>query len=178
MRREISLFILILGLFFNNSIVASEVRGEYEVKANYLLTFLKYTECPGTETQPLVISVLGKNPFGKYLQKFHGKKFNKRLVKVNYLKSLDEALKIQHHHILFVCSDLELRQKVLLGQLTAKSTLTIADNKWFLSSGGMISFVLKGDKIRYKINHKVIAANKVEISSQVLRLALNKEGEL
>ena len=169
---------LILGLFFNSSIFASESRSEYEVKANYLLTFLKYTECPGEVTEPLVISVLGESPFDKYLQKFHGKKFNKRLVEVNYLSSLDEALKIKHHHIIFICSNLELRQKTLLEKITPKSTLTIGDNKWFLSSGGMISFVLKGDKIRWKVNHKVIADRKVKISSQVLRLALNKEGEL
>lgn len=164
----------ILGLFFNSSLLASEIKGEYEVKANYLLTFLKYTECPGAKDTPLTISVLGKNPFAGYLMKFDSKKFNGRTVKVSFLESAEEALKLSHHHILFVCSEMELKQKELLKKLSSKSTLTLGENKWFLSSGGMINFVIKDNKIRWKVNHKVIKERKVKISSKVLRLALNK----
>ena len=153
-----------------------EPRKESEVKAAYLFTFLKYLDCDGADSDPIIIAVVGKDPFSGELKKYVGRDLKGRKVKVVYLdQSSDEIKKPKKCHLLYIDDSALLLQKELIKLYEPFKPLTIADNEWFLDSGGMINLVEVSRKIRWEVNHKVIKDSEISISSKVLRLAVNKE---
>ena len=153
-----------------------EPRKESEVKAAYLFTFLKYLDCEGKASDPIIIAVVGKEAFSGELDKYAGREIKGRKVQVVYLDhSSDEVKKPIKCHLLYIDDSALLFQKELIKLYQPFKPLTIADNEWFLESGGMINLVEVSRKIRWEVNHKVIKDTEIAISSKVLRLAVNKE---
>src|SRR5688572_10643195 len=89
---------------------------EYQVKAVFLFNFTQFIDWPTTsfasDDSPLVIGVLGNNPFGTFLdQAVSGEMKNGHPVVVRYLQNEEEALQC---HILFVnIKDPDERKAVL-----------------------------------------------------------------
>ena len=151
------------------------VKKESEVKAAYLYTFLKYMECPGTDADPIIIAVVGKNPFEGELKKYIGKEVRGRKIQVFYFDPEKEAIKEGRKcHMLYVGDSAVLLQKNILAQFKVYNPLTIAENEWFLESGGMINLVNQSRNIRWEVNYEVIKKSGIKISSKVLRLAVNR----
>ena len=73
------------------------VKKESEVKAAYLYTFLKYMECPGSNSEPIVIAVVGKNPFEGELKKYIGKEVRGRKIKILYFDPEKEKYDKDHN---------------------------------------------------------------------------------
>ncbi|WDE95620.1 YfiR family protein [Lentisphaera profundi] len=153
-------------------------RTESEVKAAFLFTFLKYLEHSGNKTEPIIITVVGKDPFSGALKKYAGRQVKGREVKLVYLDhNIKDIEKGSKSHLLYIDDSAILLQKKVLKLYEPYKPLTIADNEWFLESGGMINFVTMSRKIRWEVNHQVIKKNDIAISSKVLRLAVNKENK-
>ncbi|MDD7984534.1 YfiR family protein [Lentisphaera marina] len=153
-----------------------EPRKESEVKAAYLFTFLKYLEFGEDRTGPIIITVVGKEPFSGALDKYAGREIKGRKVKIIYLDHNSTEIKTANKcDLLYIDDSAILLQKKLLQMYNPYRPLTIADNEWFLESGGMINLVAVSRKIRWEVNHKVIKDSEIPLSSKVLRLAVNKE---
>jgi hypothetical protein len=168
--------LLLLVLFTGSWSQDLEPRKESEVKAAYLFTFLKYLTYDEKNSDPIIITVIGKTPFEGALNKYEGREVKGRKVKVIYLDHSSSELKTATKcHLLYIDDSAMLLQKKLLKMYNPYRPLTIADNEWFLESGGMINLVEVSRKIRWEVNHKVIKDSEIPLSSKVLRLAVNKE---
>jgi hypothetical protein len=149
------------------------INREYQVKAVFLFNFTQFVEWPantftGPET-PIVIGVLGKNPFGTYLDEtVLNEKVNNRTLLIHYYNSPEEVKNCQ---ILFI----NLRETKKLEQtllaLKGKNILTVSDQNSFLNQGGMIRFFTKNNKIQFQINPEAAKAAELNVSSKLLRLA-------
>jgi len=121
---------------------------EHQVEAVFLFNFTQFIEWPSnafSEPQtPLIIGVLGKNPFGNYLNEavLNEKADNHPLI-VQYYNTAEE---ISSCHILFINLN-ETKTKEVIGNLKGKSTLTVSNAGSFLKQGGMIRFFTRNDKI-------------------------------
>ncbi len=146
---------------------------EYQLKAVFLFNFAQFVEWPPTafpEPQtPLVIGVLGEDPFGAYLDEtVRGEKVNNRPLVVQRFRQPEE---IKHCHVLFISRSERDRLGQILPSLKGRNILTVGDAEDFAGRGGMIRFVTEKNKIRLKINVEAAKAADLTISSKLLRPA-------
>ena len=147
---------------------------EYQLKAAFLYHFVQFVEWPPkayAETNaPLVIGVLGDNPFGGEIQRtIQGKFLNNHPLLFQKFESL--AGVTNNCHILFISSSEKKRFPEVFAALSGSSILTVGETDRFLESGGMISFVMEKTKIRFEINETAVKQAGLKMSYKLLSLA-------
>jgi len=146
---------------------------EYQLKAVFLFHFAQFVEWPeGAFTAPgapLVIGVLGEDPFGRYLDEtVQGETVNGHPLVVRRYRQVDE---ITTCHILFVNRPAPAGLERVLDSLKGRAILTVGDADRFAGRGGMIRFVTDHNKVRLRINLAVAEAANLKLSSKLLRPA-------
>lgn len=163
-----------LGLCFaaNSQITAPEP----QLKSVFLFNFAQFVEWPAdafsSPDAPFVIGVLGKDPFGKYLDEIlEGESIGKhKFAPVKRCRNIEEA---KSCHILFVADSESSRLRYILNQIKGHPVLTVGDMEDFALNGGMIRFMTEKEKIRLRINNDSAKAANLVISSKLLRAAEN-----
>jgi len=146
---------------------------EYQIKAVFLFNFAQFVDWPPAAfpdaTSPLVIGVLGDDPFKGYLDEtVRGETVNNRPIVVQRFRRVEE---IAACHVLFVSRSETSRLEQILAGLKDRSILTVGDDEDFARRGGMIRFVTDNNKVRLRINVNAAKAAKLTISSKLLRPA-------
>jgi uncharacterized protein DUF4154 len=146
---------------------------EYQLKAVFLFNFAQFVEWPpqafADAQTPLVIGVLGRDPFGAYLDEtVRGERVNNRSLVVQRYGRVED---IDTCHILFISRSEGDRLEEILARLRGRSILTVADAEGFALPGVMIRLVTVENKIRLRINLEVAQAANLRISSKLLRAA-------
>jgi hypothetical protein len=147
---------------------------EYQLKSAFLFNFAKFVEWPpeafAKGRSPIVIGILGENPFGGDLERtIRNKTISNRSLAVKEIRSLAEATNC---HILFISTSEKQRLPEIIQGLRGASVLTVGETERFTEAGGMINFVLEGNKIRFRINDEAAKSAGLKISSKLLSLAL------
>ena len=146
---------------------------EYQVKAVFLFNFSQFVDWPATAFadahSPLVICVLGDDPFGAILDEIvRGEMVNGRPLAVHRFKSVDE---VDTCHIAFIGRSQTGQLDTVVAALRARSVLTVGDFEGFTRHGGIIRFVTVGNRIRLRVNLTGAQQAKLTISSKLLRPA-------
>ncbi|HKF51317.1 MAG TPA: YfiR family protein [Candidatus Acidoferrales bacterium] len=144
---------------------------EYQVKAAYLYNFSRFVEWPAAERgEPFAICVLGKDPFGTILDAtVSGQGTGTQNLVAKRVTKPQDALACQ---ILFVGNSEEDHLKEILAVLGKASVLTVSDIPRFSERGGMIEFLLKGDRVRFEVNLSNAVNAGLSVSSDLLKVAL------
>jgi hypothetical protein len=145
---------------------------EYEVKAAFLYNFAKFTEWPVEEEgeDPIVIGVLGEDPFGELLDNtVRGKLVRGRTLQIKRFDKLSEDLK--GCHILFIGVSESNRIARALKYLEGARVLTVGESRTFCSVGGSINFVLDRRRVRFEISVAAAERAGLKLSSKLLKLA-------
>jgi len=147
--------------------------GEYQIKAAFIFNFAKFVEWPAsalpTPTSPIVIGVLGENPFGDTLEKtVQNKTVEDHPLQIKWFQNAADATNC---HILFISASEKPRLPAIIKALNGNTVLTVADMDHFNEGGGMIAFVMEGTKIRFRINNEPAIRVGLKISSKLLSLA-------
>ncbi len=151
----------------------AEVNQEYAIKAAYLFNFGRYVQWPQEAVYgrdaPLVIGVLGKNPFGGLLDQISQKKLEGRPIAVLRLSSMAEY---KPCHILFVAASATAEDKSKALKLAQYAPiLLVGEEAGFAEQGGTINFVVEENKVRFQINPDAAKRSQLKISSKLLGLA-------
>src|SRR5580704_1301145 len=146
---------------------------EYQVKATYLYNFGRFVQWPPNATaakgDSFSICVLGQDPFGPTLDStLAGETLDGKPLAVKRISTPRDAGECR---ILFISSTEENHLKEILGALDDSSILTVSDMPAFSRRGGMIQFVLEGDKVRFEINLTRAETAKLTLSSELLKVA-------
>lgn len=149
------------------------VTQEYDLKAVFLLNFARFVDWPGESFEdagsPIVIGVLGQDPFGSTLREaVANETAHDRKLVVRQCQSVEE---LESCHILFVPESEATRWAPLAGRWTRRSVLTVGESKAFATRSGIIGFELSGRKLRLSINLLAANAARLTISSKLLRQA-------
>lgn len=152
---------------------ASEISKESQIKAAFVYNFLKFVEWPADKLtnndSALTIGVLGKGPITSELQKaVKDRRINGRELVVKTVETAEAARGL---HLLFVTASEDNRLDSLLAQTADASVLTVGESEQFAKRGGIITFVLEGDKLRFEINIDAAEAANLKISAQFQKLA-------
>jgi hypothetical protein len=150
-----------------------EVSKEYQIKAGFLYNFTKFVEWPSRrfadENAPIIIAVLGNNPFEDELQQVvSGRKVNGRAVQIQNVRSIEE---IKHAHVVFVSAGEEKALEGNLDALHAAGVLTVGESERFATAGAEIVFTRVDDKVRFEINVAPAERGGLKISAQLQKLA-------
>ena len=133
---------------------AEEAVSESEFKAALLVTLVRFVLWPDSSfsspSAALEIGVLGKNPFGKYLDRIaSGKRLEDHPLKVRYASTPDE---LSSCHFVFVCRERNSTLNEIVKAFAGKSILLVGEEDRFASDGGMINVLLKEQKPYLQIN--------------------------
>ena len=146
---------------------------EYQVKAVFLFNFTQFVEWPADAfaqaDAPLVIGVLGEDPFGSFLDEtVRGEESNGRRLVVERYHRVEE---IGNCQVLFVSRSEADRLEQIFAHLNGKRILTVGDVDRFAGRGGVIRFATTAGKLRLRINLDAARSAGLTISSKLLRPA-------
>jgi hypothetical protein len=148
---------------------------EFQVKAAYLYNFGRFVEWPA-EGAPdkggsFQICVLGMDPFGQTLdatlasETIGGKSV--------MAKRISKPQDVDGCRIVFISSSEESHLKDVLAALEKTSVLTVSDIPGFSQRGGMIGFLLDGNRVRFDVNLAIAKEAGLTLSSELLKVATN-----
>lgn len=146
---------------------------EYQVKAVFLFNLVQFVQWPSKAFpdpgSPLVIGLLGEDPFGGYLDEtLRGEKVNNRPLVLQRYRRVSDA---RNCYMLFISRSENTSLEQIFGAVRGRSILTVGDSDDFIARGGMIRLVTERNKIRIRINIEAVRAAGLTISSKLLRLA-------
>ncbi len=146
---------------------------EYQVKAVYLYNFGRFISWPanskGAKGESFTFCVLGRDPFGPSLDAtLAGQTINGKDTAVKRVSKPEDALGCR---ILFISSSEKKGLKDILSALDQANVLTVSDIPDFSRRGGMIQFVLEGDKVRFEVNLTAAENAGLVLSSELLKVA-------
>jgi hypothetical protein len=144
-----------------------------QVEAVFLFNFAQFVNWPAESfpdsQAPLVIGILGEDPFGGFLDEtVRGETVRARPLEVRRYRRIEE---VNTCHILFISRSEADRLEDLLPVLKDRPILAVSDGDGFARRGGMIQFVIEQSRIRLRINLEAAEAARLKISSKLLRAA-------
>ncbi len=147
---------------------------EYEVKAAYLYNFGRFVQWPAkvaaAKGDTFAFCVLGQDPFGPTLDAtIASETIDGKQVMAKRISRPQDALNCR---VLFISSSEDNRLKEILGVLGKASVLTVSDMPQFSLRGGMIQFLLEGNRIRFEVNLTTAESAGLTLSSELLKVAL------
>jgi YfiR/HmsC-like len=147
--------------------------GEFQVKAAYLYNFGRFVQWPdeggGDRTDSFEICVLGTDPFGQALDAtLAGGTIGGKSVAA---KRIARPQDVDSCRILFISSSEENHLKEDLAVLDKTRVLTVSDIPRFSERGGMIGFILEGNRVRFDVNLDSAQGAGLNLSSELLKVA-------
>jgi hypothetical protein len=172
-------FILCALVFLPELCAQAPKPTEYEVEAAYLSNFGRFVEWPArtgaserasSEKDPFYVCVLGQDPFGPLLDAaLKGEAIGGEALAARRVTTAADASSCR---IVFIGATKESEVKGILAGLRNSSVLTVGDSFDFTRQGGMIQFVLEGNRVRFEINLAAAQRAGLTLSSQLLKVAV------
>jgi hypothetical protein len=170
------LTVVITSAFFTaTGLLAQQAKpSEYQVKAAYLYNFGRFVKWPAGvaagKGDSFPVCVLGGDPFGPILDStLAGEALEGKPVAIRRIAKEQDAADCR---ILFVSSTEEHHLKEILAAIEQAGVLTVSDIPGFSRRGGMIQFVMEGDRVRFEINLATAESAKLVLSSELLKVAV------
>ena len=132
---------------------------EYEVKAAFLVKFPGFVKWPSASGASITVGILGDDPFGGALDKLTRVKRSRR------------AEDLKGCPIVFVSKSEQANLGAVLASLGRANVLTVGESAEFAKQGGMIGFVMNGDKVRFEVNTRAARQAGLVIDVGLLKLA-------
>lgn len=150
------------------------ISAENQVKAVFLFNFTQFVKWPArtfADAQaPIVIGVLGEDPFGPYLDGVvQNEKIGERPIVVRRYRRLEDLAECQ---LLFISRSESARLEQICEQLRNWSVLTVGDSENFNRQGGMVRLATESGKIQLRINVTAAKTAELTLSSKLLAHAV------
>lgn len=145
---------------------------EREVKAVFLFNFVQFIDWPeeafSGPDAPVVIGILGTDPFGRLLDDVvRGETVKGRQLTVERFRRVED---IKSCHVLFISPSETAMYRHILMTLGGQPTLTVGETENFTSLG-MVRFLTERNRVRLEVNVNRAKAAGLTISSNLLRAA-------
>jgi hypothetical protein len=151
---------------------AGKVVREYDLKAAFLFNFTHFVEWPSEvfadTNAPIVIGILGDDPFGPVLDKIvEGETIQNRKLVIKRSQQIEDLRNCQ---VLFISKSEKEHIDQILSSLGNASIFTVGEIEGFARRGGITNLFLQGNKIRFEINAQAAKRKRLKISAQLLAL--------
>ncbi|MBC8094664.1 MAG: YfiR family protein [Akkermansiaceae bacterium] len=167
------LLLALVGMNPGFATAQTQTSREYQLKAVFLFNFAQFTHWPTNAftngESPIVIGVLGIDPFGDVLEEtVRDETVNGRKLVIERYRRLEE---IQSCHILFISQSETRRLDRILESLRGKPVLTVGDIDPAFGQHLAIRFLPENNRLRIRINIDSVSDAGLTISSKLLRAA-------
>ena len=170
---------MIIFMFLAAGGISAADFAEYRVKAEFIERIAEFVDWPeeafhGPE-EPFVITIFGKDPFGRYLEDL----VRTRTIKGRkiVLRRVRSGAPLGLCHLLFIANSEYARLGELLAATAGRAVLTIGDGEKFAKEGAHIGVYNKGGRLSFEINLKESRRSGLVVSSKLMRLAAIVYGE-
>jgi hypothetical protein len=172
--RQFNLVILLSLCCFTQATTSAERQGEeYLLKAVFIYNFAKFTHWPvetlTKDTHSLQICSIGNDELANTLARLHGMTLKDHPVNIKH-KEVNSNL--DTCHVLYLANSLQHKAIEIADSLNDTPILTISELPGFAEAGGMIELYQSDARIRFKVNLQVIRNAGLDLSSQLLKLAV------
>jgi len=182
MLKRLGILILVAGMTLNLASPVDAQTGdapdssEYLIKAGFIYNFAKFVEWPSTsfpqQDSPIVIGILGTDPFGSVLDRIVAdKKIGSRGFVVRRYKWSKDLKDLRECQILFVSSSEKVHTDEVLEFVKWLPVLTIGETPGFAERGGVIRFTVEDNRVRFEVSVDAAHNANLNISSRLLTLA-------
>jgi hypothetical protein len=170
LRHFLLLLVLVLSPFVSTPLAIQRV-DEYRLKAAVLYNLAKFVEWPdeafADPTAPLVVCVLGVDPFGAALDDtLRGHSVGGHATVARRIADVTPGC-----HVLFVANSEAKRLPAILDRTRTSSVLIVGEASGFIDRGGMIGLATDDDRVRFEVNLAAADRAHLRISSRVMALA-------
>ncbi len=192
--RTITFLVLILAvfrIFFGNGEICRaqtiDAKKAAKIKAGILYHLVNLVAWPDnrfdSDQSAIEICFIGKdqgglvNSFESQSRSFiaQGRKLHvKRLHEIELVdNSLSQATRneLKRCHIVYVTSSEENQLKEIVAPLKNIHVLTVGETESFLSSGGMVAFLIDKNRVRIRVNLDMVKLEELSIGAQFLQHA-------
>ena len=145
----------------------TQVNSESQLKAAFLVNFLKYVEWPAPRTTTN-LCLFGRDSLGPYLAAYEGKHIGGRELRIRKVSSPEQIADCQQ---LFISETEEARFAVVMRWVDKQAILTISDAEAFTREGGAIALVRSEGRLQFDVNADALARAGLRANPQMLRLA-------
>jgi YfiR/HmsC-like len=165
--------IVLLVLFAGPGSAADDPVDARQVKAAFVMNFLKFTEWPpehlGPPPTPLVIAVIGDPALADALeQAAAGESINGHPVVLRRLTRVDGDTGV---HLLFIGAAEERNLPVILRAMARSAVLTVGDTDGFARAGVVLNLYTFDQRVRVEVNTTAAARAGIRLSAHLLRIA-------
>ena len=140
---------------------------EQQLKAAYLVNFLKYIEWPVTGSSA-TICMFGRDQIGPFLTSYEGRLIAGKELRVRRVNGPDQTADCQ---LLFIPDTEEARFAAVLRWVENQPVLTVSDAEAFTHQGGGITLVRADGRLQFDVNINALNQAGLKPSSQMMRLA-------
>ncbi|MGZ3272691.1 MAG: YfiR family protein [Caulobacteraceae bacterium] len=153
---------------------AAETSLEIAVKATDLYKFAAFVEWPPSAfsgpTEPAMLCIAGEDPFGPVLdQAVRGQRIGGRPIMVLRLDHVDRDAPC---NILFAGPSRRQPPAEVLREVRGQPVLTVTDEAGDPNARGMVDFVLRDGRVRFRIDPRMAERSGLLVSSKLLSLAV------
>ena len=145
---------------------------DYQVEAVYLTKFGRFVEWPAAARggdDKFTICVIGQDPLGAALDNaVQGETIGRAAVAARRITKVEDVTGCK---VLFIPVSEDGQVKAILAALSSQSVLTVSDANGFTRRGGMIQFVIDGNRVRFEVNLAAARQASLTLSSDLLKLA-------
>ena len=145
---------------------------EYELKAMFLVAFLKFVEWPEEnldEEGKIIIGILGEDLFGDSFDRMIKKdRVLGRKVIVEHYGNFQEGMDFSKCKLLFISISERRNLSSILKHVKQHPALVVGEFQEFIERGGMINLFVENNRIRYEVNKRATNRAGLRIASHVL----------
>ncbi len=148
---------------------------EYQVKAatlRYLAHNVVFSDSAfASANSPLVIGVLGTNPFGKTLENLcAGESVDGHPIEIQNLR---RGSSIASCHIVFICSSEASRVSRVIAAAAGRPILLVGEIDSFAAAGGHLNYQFVNGAMRVEYNTAAAAQSSLKIPSKIQRAGVS-----
>lgn len=167
MRKHFCNLLIGLSLMLASLAGQAQVGTEQQLKAAYLVNFLKYVEWPVTQDKA-TICLFGHDVMSGPLGAYEGRTVAGRELVLRRVSGPDQLAECR---ILYVPDTEEARFAAVLRWTEGLPILTVSDAEFFARQGGGVALVREDTRLRFDVNLDALNRAKLKPASQMLRLA-------
>ena len=151
---------------------AAPLQQPEQLKSAIIINLARYIDWPAdafaSEQAPFGICSMGRGRLSKYLEDLRDSAVKGHPVTV---RSINNAEDLTGCHLVVTLTDDRRRLAELLDRSRLKPILTVGELSGFSRDGGGVELFQEGNRIRFRINLGAARANRLSISTHLLKLA-------
>ncbi len=175
--RATPLKLALLLSIISHSLIAQNIfplTREYQLKAAFLFNITKFITWPCdnncNSNSALKFCLIGLSPLTMALERI----VNHKTVRgrKSAIRLIQDKNQLEECQVLFIARSKRQELSDILDAASGNNILTVSDIKHFSRYGGMIEFLVIGNKVRFSINLRAAGREHLVFSSQLLKLAV------